>query len=149
MAEKVTLKKADGTTIYPQTLVDTAEIYDGAVTVSKVDFAGFKQSTPTTTILHDYGTITSNTELTMPYTGFLTGKAVTLGSDKHACMCLTADDNGIHLGGIPFTKYGDNNQVSFCFPVIQGQKIYARCSGSGAGQLERVRLVGYQFGNNA
>ena len=39
MAEKVTLKKSDGTILYPQTQVDTTEIYDGAVTTSKIDWA--------------------------------------------------------------------------------------------------------------
>ena len=46
MAEKVTLKKPDGTIIYPQTQVDTADIVNGAVTSAKLasgvlaDFTG-------------------------------------------------------------------------------------------------------------
>lgn len=46
MAEKVTLKKPDGTIIYPQTQVDTADIANGAVTSAKLasgvlaDFTG-------------------------------------------------------------------------------------------------------------
>lgn len=46
MAEKVTLKKPDGTIIYPQTQVDTADIANGAVTAAKLasgvlaDFTG-------------------------------------------------------------------------------------------------------------
>jgi hypothetical protein len=39
MANKVTLKESDGTIIYPQTMVDTAEIYDGAVTANKIDWS--------------------------------------------------------------------------------------------------------------
>lgn len=39
MAEKVTLKKPDGTIIYPQTRIDTADLYDGTVTSDKIDWS--------------------------------------------------------------------------------------------------------------
>ena len=135
--EKIALQ--DGAIITPK-------IADGAVTSDKVDWSTMKMPAPTTTVLQSYGTITSNQEFTIPYTGFMVGKAVSLGSSKRAFFGLAASDQGPFLGGIPFTDYTGNNQVAFCFPVVAGQKIYSRCSGSGAAIMEEVKLVAPQFG---
>ena len=121
-------------------------VTDAKVTGDDIDWSTMKLAAPTATALQDYGTISSNQEITVPYTGFMTGKGVTLGNGFHGMFCLAANDSGPFLGGIPYSDYSGNNQVAFCFPVIAGQKIYARCSGSSKGIMEQVKLVAPQFG---
>lgn len=136
---KKQLKDQNGDNIIPA--LGTA-----TVTGTNIDWSTMKLAAPTATVLRDYGTINSNQAITVPYTGFITGKGVTLGSGFHGIFCLAANDSGPFLGGIPFSDYTGNHQVSFCFPVVAGQKIYARCSGSNKGIMEQVKLVAPQFG---
>lgn len=137
---KKQLKDKDGNNIIPA--LGTA-----TVTNANIDWTTMPVlAAPSDTVLYNYGTISSNQEITVPYTGFVTGKGVTLANGFHGMFCLAANDAGPFLGGIPFSDYSGNSQVAFCFPVVAGQKIYARCSGSSKGIMEQVKLMAPQYG---
>lgn len=130
----------------PSPWIDGGMLPNEVITAAKVNWTTMKIPTPSTTVITDFGTITSNKALSITKSGFITGRAVTFSSGKHAMICLTASDSGIALGGIPYTEVTVNNQVFFCAPVRAGQTVYARVSGSNAGQLETVKLVGITWG---
>jgi len=119
--------------------VTSGKIANGAVTSEKIDFTTINMSAPTTTVITNYGTISSQGSRVMAQSGFLVGKAVCLQSDTHAHLTLANDDDTDILAGIPFEIGSSNFQIGFCVPVYKGQTIYFRL-GSNA-QFEHVRLV--------
>ena len=119
--------------------VTTDKIADTSVTSAKIDWTTIRHPALTTTVITDYGTISTQGSRTMAQSGFLIGKAVTFASDTHAMVTLSADDDSYIVGGIPFTLYNDNTQIAFCIPVYKGQTIYFRKNGSA--QFEKVKLV--------
>ena len=137
-----TAKLADGavtTAKLDDSAVTTAKLANTSVTNAKMNYAQINHPAPTTTVITNYGTISSQTSKTMAQSGFLVGKAVCLQSNTHAHLTLTNDDNACILAGIPFEDNSNNSQVGFCVPVYKGQTIYFRL-GSNA-QFEQVRLV--------
>lgn len=112
---------------------------DNAVTNAKMNYAQINHPAPTTTVITNYGTISSQGSRVMAQSGFLVGKAVCLQSDTHAHLTLADNDDTDILAGIPFELGSSNFQIGFCIPVYKGQTIYFRL-GSNA-QFEHVRLV--------
>lgn len=96
---------------------------------------------PTNTVLQDIGGVTGNTAISIPYDGFLTGKAITNDTEGHAMVNLANADNGPFLGGIPYCL-PKAVQAAFCIPCHAGQTFYARCE---HGRLEDVKIVKAEF----
>lgn len=119
--------------------VTAAKIANTSITNAKMNYAQINHPAPTTTVITNYGTISSQGSRVMAQSGFLVGKAVCLRSDTHAHLTLSNDDDAGILAGIPFELGSENFQIGFCIPVYKGQTIYFRL-GSNA-QFEHVRLV--------
>lgn len=109
MAEKVTLKKPDGTIIYPQTQVDTQEIYDAAVTSAKIDWTTVGDVNYSTSELDTGGTWIDGKKIYKKT--FSMGALPSSGGSTTKSLSGTTFDTIIDIKGIAYNSTAGNYRL--------------------------------------
>lgn len=93
-------------------------------------------------VITNWGSITAsgNNEKTVSADGFIVGKGCTFGSDQTALVQL----NGQDMGGVSYTTFTGYMQVSYCFPVRNGDKVRFYLNKSGP-QHQGCKLIGWKM----
>lgn len=89
---------------------------------------------PSNVAIQTYTSAYSTTTLTMPASGFFTGKCFVNQAGKSSEVIV----NGQRVQGIPFLESG-HTQIRFMTPVAQGDSVELRTSGGGFEELKLLR----------